>query len=311
MLDPDAGECCDTTLSESSYELLDFGNGRKLERFGEQVVDRPSPAADGFTKRLPKRWRNASSLFDPERKNWQHRSDWPTDQTIDCGSFRMPIAPTPFGHLGIFPEQQSNWDWLNQTAPDHATNHSGLNLFAYTGASSIAMAVTGLKVAHVDAAKPNVAAARAAAELNHLQDHPIRYLVDDAAKFVAREIRRGNRYHTIVLDPPAYGHSPSGKTWRLERDLWPLLDDCLQLLEPDSFRLVITGHSPQIGAPEVLDYLRQQNSAEFHSLAGISDIKMESGRLQITDCSARPLDAGFYVRCHKRPLANSTDTANA
>lgn len=289
-------------LKETHYELVDFGAGRKLESFGGRLVDRPSPAALEFSKRQPARWSQAISVFETQERAWHHRDPWPSDDTLDCGEFRMPISPTPFGHVGVFPEQRVNWDWISKTAPQASGDLSGLNLFGYTGASSIAMAMTGMKVAHVDAAKPNVATARSAAALNSLADHPIRYLVDDAAKFAAREVRRGNLYHTIVLDPPAYGHSPKGKTWRLERDLWPLIDSCLNLLDTGSYRLLITGHSPQVRSADVVDYLLRHTPKRLRPDETVFRKSIQSGRLSLIDGSERKLDAGFFVRC--RPFLN-------
>lgn len=211
----------------------------------------------------------------------------------------MPVAPTPFGHVGLFPEQSENWQWLraHQATPDERTGQPSelwaLNLFAYTGASTMALASAGFSVSHVDAAKPNVQSARAAAELNGLEHRPIRYLVDDAAKFAAREVRRERRYHTIVLDPPAYGHGPSGKTWRIERDLWPLLDDCLRLLDGDGFRILITGHSPQVGPREIKAFMRKTRLLPRETIAGL---QIESGRSQLMAETGRALDAGFFVR---------------
>lgn len=172
--------------------------------------------------------------------------------------------------------------------------NAALNLFAYTGASTIALARAGYSVAHVDAAKPNVQAARLAAETNDLSGASIRYLVDDAAKFAAREVRRQRKYQTILMDPPAYGHSPKGKAWRLERDLWPLLNDCLKLLDKDSFRLLITGHSPEVGQQEILQFLRQNEFLK--PFLGSSRLNIESGRSQLRDEEDRSLDAGFFVR---------------
>lgn len=333
-----------TAPRTNQYQLLDFGAGRKLESFAGWIVDRPSPAAEGTTRAAPSRWNEAHCRFDQRKKCWVQQRSWPsTDQPqpptattqesdwcVDCEGFQMPVQPTPYGHVGLFPEQSPNWHWLRKTGPagcDPALTDitaietpvsgldaaklspagsrkldplrppdKGLNLFGYTGASSIAMAVGGLQVAHVDAAKPNVNSARRAAAFNGLDEHPIRYLVDDSAKFVAREIRRGNRYHTIVMDPPAYGHSPSGKTWRIERDLWPLLDHCLDLLERNQFRLLISGHSPQVQAADVLDYVQ----SKLTSVTGVSwndkRLQTQHGRLSLVDEARRKLDAGFFVR---------------
>ena len=285
-------------MVDRNYQLIDFGGGRKLESISGHVVDRPSPAADQSKRSLPSVWHKADSRFDAEKKAWVHRTPWPADATVDCDGFVMPVRPTPYGHIGLFPEQQPNWQWLRdiQTLgvdPGDNEPAKALNLFGYTGASTIAMVTAGFAVAHVDAAKPNVQSVRLAAELNGHADAPIRYLVDDAAKFVSREVRRENRYHTIVLDPPAYGHGPSGKAWRLERDLWPLLTECVKLIDPKHFRLLVTGHSPQIGHPEVVDFFHESTG---HLDLDQSRLRIDAGRSQLVDQSGRKLDTGFFVR---------------
>ena len=206
----------------------------------------------------------------------------------------MPVRATPHGHIGLFPEQADNWQWLRKCSAPDAPTRKGLNLFGYTGASTMAMATSGYEVAHVDAARPNVQAAREAATWNGMSDAPIRYLVDDAAKFAAREVRRGRHYDTIVLDPPAYGHSPRGKAWRLERDLWPLLEDCLRLIAPDPFRILLTGHSPQVDEHDAVRFFMQSSS--LRGGGSSTRLHIESGRSQLKDGSGRSLDAGFFVR---------------
>ena len=205
----------------------------------------------------------------------------------------MPVRPTPFGHIGVFPEQFDNWNWIQASQPPRdrrETRPMALNLFAYTGASTIALALAGYDVVHVDAAKPNVSAAKDAVDANGLAAATIRYMVDDAAKFTARELRRKRKYQNIVLDPPAYGHTPKGKTWRIERDVWPLLENCLRLVDPDGFRLLITGHSPQVVAADVIHFLRRASIIKQRS------VQFDSGRSTLNDLSGRSLDAGFYVR---------------
>lgn len=289
-------------MVDHQYQLIDFGKGRKLESLAGYVVDRPSPAALGAVARRPARWKHADATYNAEQRVWEYQQPWPADLAIDCGGFRMPVRPTPYGHIGLFPEQQQNWTWLGSRleseGKDFVQGKSALNLFGYTGASTVALASAGFSVAHVDAAKPNVQSARLAAEKNDLGEAAIRYLVDDAAKFAARELRRQRKYHTILMDPPAYGHSPKGKAWRLERDLWPLLGDCLKLLDPKSFRLLVTGHSPQVGQQEILEFLRQ---TEFlKPLQGSSRLIIEAGRSQLRDEEDRSLDAGFFVRLQTR-----------
>ncbi|MEM1070575.1 MAG: SAM-dependent methyltransferase [Planctomycetota bacterium] len=278
-------------MSADSYRLLDFGDGRKLESLNGYCIDRPSPAAERVRIQSPKLWSNVDAIFDESNRTWTFHEEWPDSLALDCGPFRMPVRPTPHGHIGLFPEQSDNWVWLaNASPPDDVCD--ALNLFGYTGASTLALVNAGYRVAHVDAAKPNVQAVRAAVACNHWDSPPIRYLVDDASKFAAREVRRGRRYHTIVLDPPAYGHGPTGRAWRLERDLWPLLDDCLQLMDPSSFRLLITGHSPEVDPKDVIQYLKRTDFYEDSDRG----LLLRSGRSQLKDTHGRSLDAGFYVR---------------
>ena len=282
----------------SSYELLDFGDGRKWERVGNYVINRPCPAADQFAPKSGRdRW---DAKFDRETGQWFFKHPWPEKLLVRFDSLAMPVRPTPFGHIGVFPEQQDNWRWLRRTGHAIALEYAnattkpdvpmGLNLFGYTGASTIALAQTGLELVHVDAAKPNVEATRSVARCNDLLNHPIRYLVDDVAKFVTREVRRGRRYDCIVLDPPAYGHGPKGKTWRLQRDLWPLLEKCLQLLRTGG-RMLITGHTDGLGCREVRSFLH-----DSHPAVRNGSCRLQSGRMKQLDSAGRSLDAGFFVR---------------
>ena len=283
------------------YELIDFGEGRKLESFGGYRVDRPSPAAEGERKCDPRAWRSADARFDATSRGWQFARAWPERLIVDCGTFRMPVRPTPFGHVGLFPEQSPHWDWLGAPRRYAVDGQPiALNLFAYTGASTMALVSAGYRVAHVDAAKPNVSAAREAARANGWREPPIRFLVDDAAKFAAREVRRGNRYQAVVLDPPTYGHAPGGRTWRIGRDLWPLLADCLRLCDRDGFRLLITGHAAELGPDEVIPVVRQiWSHPEFTATrppGPDNGLRITSGRSQLGDRAGRRLDAGFFVR---------------
>lgn len=277
------------------YQLIDFGDGRKLESLAGYRIERPCPAAAGCRVHDPQAWKHLDARYDPQAKAWEFHQPWPQDLDVDCDGFRMPLRPTPFGHIGLFPEQADNWRWLaDPHGPRPAQPRRALNLFGYTGASTLALLRAGYHVAHLDAAKPNVQALRAAAEHNHLANAPIRYLVEDAARFAARELRRGRSYQTIVLDPPAYGHSPQGRAWRIERDLWPLLDDCLRLLEPNDFRLLVTGHSAEVGQADVARYLRE--SGFLPRQERTSGLLLQTGRSQLRDLVGRHLDAGFFVR---------------
>jgi 23S rRNA (cytosine1962-C5)-methyltransferase len=264
------------------YELVDTGGGARLERFGAHVVVRTHPAAMG-EPRAPDRWQEADLRYDRDR-GWsgpgldEARSGW----RVRLADLTFEARPTDAGQLGLFPEHAGMLPWLRRRVSDTPTA-SVLNLFGYTGLVTLDMARAGAAVAHVDAARPTVAWARRNAALNDLEDRPIRWLVDDARAFVAREIRRDRRYDGVVLDPPTYGHGTSGKAWRLEHDLDPLLADIRRLLTPDGF-VVLTAHAEGID-PDDLG-LR---------LATVVD-EVEVGRLELTATSGTTLGLGAYAR---------------
>lgn len=231
------------------FELIDAGGSRRLERFGDHIVDRPAPAA-WSDRRSPSRWTEADLRFQRDR-GWsgdglaQARDGW----TASLGDLTLELRPTDAGQVGQFPEHGAMLPWLQDRIVDRE-QPSVLHLFAYTGLATLSMARAGSHVAHVDAARSSVDWARRNAALNGLAEQPIRWLVDDARAFVAREIRRGRRYDGVVLDPPTYGHGPSGKAWRLGDDLEPLLVDIRRLLAPDGF-ILLTAHAESI-TPEAL-----------------------------------------------------------
>lgn len=291
----------------SGYQLIDFGDGRKLESLAGYRIDRPSPAADGVLPLTSRRqWLDADARYDNERRAWDIRRPWPEQISLDTGSFQLPFRATPFGHIGCFPEQLPNWRWLGETierlqAKRLATDEplECLNLFAHTGGSTLALATSGAAVTHVDAAKPSVTAARQVAAENLLDEAKIRYLVEDASRYVKREVRRGRHYDLIVLDPPGYGHAPGGKTWRISRDLWPLLDDCLRLLPTTGAAMLVTGHSDWPNQSEIAAYLRQRMVAAGQatdSQPTAERLRIDHGRSELLDLAGRRLDAGYFVR---------------
>lgn len=285
----------------SDYQLIDFGHGRKLESLGGYTVDRPSPAAEFAEPALSERvWGQADACYQPEHRVWEFRRPWPAGLALDAGPFRLPFRPTPFGHIGCFPEQAAQWTWLAQWVARLQVEHvltdspaaNCLNLFAHTGGSTLAMASAGATVTHVDSARPSVQAARQAAADSGWGTASIRYLIEDASRFVSREVRRGRRYQAIVLDPPSYGHGPDGKTWRIGRDLWPLLDECLALLEGPGRLLLLTGHGERPDEREIGDYLRRN----FPREPAARPLQSSIGRSELKDRNGRSLDAGFFVR---------------
>lgn len=258
----------------ADYELLDFGDGRRLERFGKLVFDRICPAAENVSKTSPGLWKNVDFCFVPdlklrqaaknsERGRWTPNSPEPFE--VDFGSFRMELRGTPFGHLGVFPEQQKNWtriiEQIRKTAANRSETIKVLNLFAYTGGSSLAAAVAApnVEVVHVDSAKSVVDRARRNAELNEIgisnETGRIRFVVEDARKFAQRELKRGNRYDAIILDPPSYGHGVKGESWKLPDDLPDLLSGLVPILSDQSNFLLLTAHTPGFEAKELRNML--------------------------------------------------------
>lgn len=252
-------------FSGKEYELLDFGGGRRLERFGQYVLDRPCPAAVSFAAADAGLWPSADARFDgrdQERGQWSCRRELPERWNIAHGSSRFELKRTEFGHLGVFPEQAENWDWImvqcrRPASQDASRKLKILNLFAYTGGSTLAAAAAGAEVTHVDAAGNVVAWARRNAAISGLSDAPIRWIVEDALKFVKRELRRGNRYDAVILDPPSYGHGPHGEVWRLSKHLPRLLSLCAELTAGRPRFMLVTCHTPGYGPTELQDMISE------------------------------------------------------
>ncbi len=276
------------------YELIDAGGSARLERFGEHVADRPHGGAHG-ERRAPDRWEDADLRFDRDG-GWSGKGLAAASEgwTAGIDGHEMALRPTDAGQLGCFPEHAAMLPWLRErvelrrsTAPDDAPPVRVLHLFAYTGLATLAVAAAGAGVAHVDSARPAVAWARRNAAANGLADAPIRWLVDDARAFVARERRRGSRYDGIVLDPPTYGHGASGRPWRLDTDLDPLLADCRTIVAPDGF-LLLTAHTEHLGEDQLAGRLN------LALRRGAGDI--ETGDLRLDATSGASLALGVYAR---------------
>jgi 23S rRNA (cytosine1962-C5)-methyltransferase len=261
------------------YALVDAGDGRRLERFGSRLVDRPAPAATE-PRRLPDAWAGADLKFD-RHGGWTGSSLDPW--TIAFEGLTLELRPTEAGQVGLFPEHATAWPWLRERVAERPGSEV-LHLFAYTGATTLALARAGARVAHVDASRPAIAWARRNAELSGLAQRPIRWLVDDAEPFVAREARRGRRYQGLVLDPPAWGHG-GRRAWRLEDRLAELLDGCARLLDRAAW-VLLTAHSVGWGADRLSDALRVAFDAR----------NVESGELRLDAESGAVLSLGAFAR---------------
>lgn len=273
------------------YELLDFGRGRKLERIGGVVLDRPCPAADFKDREQPSLWREADVSYDLKpRAGWSGIDHIPESWKVELAGVGMLLRPTPFGHIGIFPEQEVNWRWMQSLMGEsEAKPIRCLNLFAYTGASSLILAKLGCHVTHVDASRPTIQWARDNAAHNALDGKPIRWIQEDASRFVEREIRRGNRYEMVLLDPPTYGHGPKGESWDFDRDIQGLLESVFEVLSDDAKAVLWTGHSET----ESLMPLMKCVADRAHELA-LRPQRIE--RSTLSDLAELKLDCGFRIR---------------
>jgi 23S rRNA (cytosine1962-C5)-methyltransferase len=259
------------------YELIDSGNGRKLERFGEWVIDRPSAQAVWHPQRG--NWRpHATFTREPDGK-WE--GSLPESWVIEIEGIRFLLSPTDFGHLGIFPEQNKSWNWIRSHS---RPGMNVLNLFAYSGGSTMAAAQGGAKVTHLDASKKMIAWAKENAALNGVGE--IRWIVDDVRKFLKREVKRGTRYDGIILDPPTFGRGAQGEVFKIEKDLLEILALCQEVFTDKPAFLLLTCHSPGF-TPLVMQNL----------LGQMLEGSVEVGEMVLAGKIALP--SGVYARWNK------------
>ena len=245
------------------YELIDCGSGQRLERWGSQILVRPDPQAIWDPASRDRRWQKPSGRYlrsSTGGGRWE-KGALPPRWQVDYGPLSFQIKPMNFKHTGLFPEQAANWDFAMEKIRSAGRPVRVLNLFAYTGAASIACAAAGASVCHVDAAKGMVAWARENARASGLEEAPIRWIVDDCAKFVEREIRRGKTYDAIIMDPPSYGRGPTGEVWKLEENLYPFVKLCAGVLSDKPLFVILNSYTAGL-APGVLGYLLQRLVAE-------------------------------------------------
>lgn len=282
------------TRASKDYELLDSGEGEKLERFGEVVLSRPDPQAL-WRKLLPQgEWNKAHASFSREGQNgtWNITKGTPDKWNIDFGGLKFAIKPTAFKHTGLFPEQFTNWEWMKRVI-EHAGRPTNelevLNLFGYTGGASLICAQAGAKVVHVDGSKSAITWASENAEISGLKDKPIRWILDDARAFVEREIKRGRKYDAIIMDPPAFGHGANKELWKIEEHFLALVEDCMKILSDKPLFFIINGYSAGYSA---IAY--KNNLLDLEKKFGG---KVEVGELVIEETgSGRLLPAGIFAR---------------
>ena len=233
------------TGGSNGYELLDSGEGEKLERYGEIVMSRPDPQAL-WKKRLPEtEWHRAQACFSRASVNakWELAPNVPPKWKVDFAGLSFWIRPTAFKHTGLFPEHAPNWRWIEEKIQAANRPVSTINLFGYTGGATLAAAKAGADVVHVDGSRVAVAWARENAKASKLENAPIRWIMDDARAFLKREIKRGKRYDGIIIDPPAFGHGPEGTLWKIEEDFLPFLALCREAMSAAPLFFLINGYA--------------------------------------------------------------------
>jgi 23S rRNA (cytosine1962-C5)-methyltransferase len=282
-------------LPERDYELIDSGDGEKLERFGEFVTARPDPQAL-WPKRHPAEWKKADAYFGGEGKGEWHIPRQIEDRwKAEIGGFSFWVRLSTFKHVGVFPEHEPSWKWMQEKIKGTGVGVRGsgtckiLNLFGYTGGATLACAKAGAEVVHIDGSKVAIKSARDNAELSGLATKPIRWILEDAVTFVEREKRRGNTYDGIIMDPPAFGHGPTGEVWKIEEDLIPLVKDCVSILSDNPLFFLMNGYASGYSALAYKQILESCMDREG---------EIEMGELTIRESGDEPrnLPAGIFAR---------------
>lgn len=271
----------------TDYELLDCSGGERLERWGRYNLIRPDPQVIWDTPRRHPGWKNAHARYlrsSTGGGQWE-KNKLPESWQIAYGDLTFNVKPMNFKHTGLFPEQAVNWDWITEKIKKAGRPVQVLNLFAYTGGATIAAAAAGAGVCHVDAARGMVSWARENARASGLEDKPIRWIVDDCAKFIDREIRRGRRYDAVIMDPPSYGRGPSGEVWKLEDDLFDFIKLCTGVLSEDALFAVINSYTTGLSA-STLTYIAETLIT-----------KRFGGRSESRELGLPVTESGLYLPC--------------
>lgn len=266
------------------YEVLDTSDGEKLERWGDYILVRPDPQVIWKTEREHAGWERPNAHYHRSSKGggeWEF-FDLPQQWQISYRELRFNLKPFSFKHTGLFPEQAVNWDWFSELIQEEVSRRGRenpvkvLNLFAYTGGATVAAAAAGAAVTHVDAAKGMVGWAKENAAASGLADAPVRYIVDDCQKFVEREIRRGNRYDAVIMDPPSYGRGPKGEIWKIEENIHAFVKLCVSVLTDHPLFFLINSYTTGL-QPAVLKYLLGLEMKRFKGEVDAGEIGLPVG----------------------------------
>lgn len=281
------------------YQIIDTSDGEKLEYWGDTLLIRPDPQIIWNTERKNPLWNRAAGHYYRSNKGggeWKFHQKIRDSWKIHYGDLTFQIRPTGFKHTGLFPEQAVNWDYFRRKIEGAGRPIKVLNLFAYTGGATLACAAAGAQVCHVDASKGMVAWARENAAASGLTEKPIRWIVDDCEKFVAREIRRGNRYDGIIMDPPSYGRGPGGEVWQLEEQIYNLVSLCSQVLSDDPLFFALNSYTTGL-SPSVMEYL-----------LGVTVGKRYKGRVSADEIGLPVRETGYVLPCGSTALWEKADS---
>ena len=276
------------------YELLDCSYGERLERWGDIILIRPDPQAIFKTQRKDPRWKNAHARYVRSKSgggHWETFKKVPDVWNIKYRDLTFNLKPMGFKHTGLFPEQAVNWDAMSEIIRSSEKPFKVLNLFAYTGGATLACMNAGAEVTHVDASKGLVAWAKDNAKSSGLAEKPVRWLVDDCKKFVEKEIRRGKKYHGIIMDPPSYGRGPGGEVWKIEDEIFDLVKLCNEILYDDAKFFLINSYTAGL-SPAVMEYV-----------LGVTVMKNRSGNIKCDEIGLPVTNTGYVLPCGSSAMA--------
>ncbi len=278
------------------YEILDMANGEKLERWKDVILVRPDPQIIWKNKSFPNKWKNANAKYKRSSSGggqWEYNKNIPSSWKIKYKDLTFNIKPMGFKHTGLFPEQAFNWDWMIDKIKSEKRPIKVLNLFAYTGGATVACSYAGASVCHVDSSKGMVTYAKENIQASGLQDRPVRYIVDDVVKFVNREIRRGNKYDAIIMDPPSYGRGTNGEVWKFEENISDLIELCIKVMSDDPLFFLINSYTTGISSTVLENLLSLYIPKKFNG-------KFSSGEVGLPMKDSKLiLPCGIYGRWEK------------
>ena len=272
----------DVARDWKDYEILDMANGEKLEKWKDVILVRPDPQIIWKSKSFPERWKNANARYIRSSTgggNWDFNKKVPANWQVKYKELIFNIKPMGFKHTGLFPEQAVNWDWMINKIQHANRDIKVLNLFAYTGGATVACSYAGASVCHVDSSKGMVTWAKENITSSGLQNNPVRYIIDDVVKFVSREIRRGNKYDAIIMDPPSYGRGTNGEVWKFEENISDLVELCTKVLSDRPLFFLINSYTTGISSTVLENILRLNIKAKGKLSSGELGLPMKDSNL--------------------------------